>query len=370
MSAQRLASLRGIDGIPDWEKRLARVDAFWDRAIIDRPVVCIYTSKSDPHYPRPAPKTHASHRERWMDFEYVADCTLASVMNTDYLGDALPYVYPNLGPEIFNGFLGMELEFGESTAWSKPNLHDWDGIDAITFDPDNAYWRAMCALTDTLLARGRGTFYTGLTDFHSGGDAAAAFRDPQAFNIDLIESPDEVKRLVRKVTDLYFQVFDLSWERLHAAGQAITSWPGIVSTRKWFVPSNDFSCMVSPAMFDEFFLPGLAEECRALEASIYHLDGPNALGHLDSLLEIKELNAIQWVFGAGHGRASDWLPVYQRCQAAGKGLQLWLGVDEYDLFMEHLSPEGLHISTWVHSIEEGEALLRKVARWRNVHPRP
>jgi hypothetical protein len=353
-----------IESIPDWEQRLARVDAFWDRAIIDRPVVCIHAPKKDPAYPWPADKAYATQRDRWMDFEYVADRALADVMNREYLGDALPQVFPNLGPEVFNAFLGMELEFGESTAWSKPSLHDWSGIDAITFDPSNAYWRAMCALTDMLLAKGRGKFYTGLTDFHPGGDCAAAFRDPQQFNIDLIESPDEVKRLMHKVTDIYLRVFDRSWERLRAAGQAITSWPGIVSTRKWYVPSNDFSCMVSPKMFDEFFLPGLIEECRALEASIYHLDGPNALGHLDSLLGIKELNAIQWVFGAGHGRASDWLPVYKRCQAAGKGLQLYLESNEFDLFMRELRPEGLYISTWVGSREEGESLLKKVERWR------
>jgi hypothetical protein len=353
-----------IESIPDWEQRLARVDAFWDRAILDRPVVCIYAPKTDPQYPWPADKAYATHRDRWMDFEYVADRALAEAMNREYLGDALPQVFPNLGPEVFNAFLGMELEFGESTAWSKPSLHDWSGIEAIRFDPDNACWRAMCRLTDTLLARGQGKFYTGLTDFHPGGDCAAAFRDPQQFNIDLIESPDEVKRLVRLVTAIYLRLFDLSWERLRAAGQATASWPGIVSTRKWYVPSNDFSCMVSPKMFDEFFLPGLIEECRALEASIYHLDGPNALGHLDSLLGIKELNAIQWVFGAGHGRSSDWIPVYKRCQAAGKGLQLYLEPNEYDLFMEQLRPEGLYISTWVNSREEGEALLRKVEGWR------
>ncbi|MEI6210595.1 MAG: hypothetical protein WCR06_03105 [bacterium] len=364
MASTNKSPLMGLDAIPDWEQRLARVDAFWDRAILDRPVVCICAPKSDPRYPRPAGKTFATHRDRWMDFEYVADCALADTMNREYLGDALPTAFPNLGPEIFNGFLGMELEFGEATAWSHPNLHDWSGIEAIAFDPANAYWRAVCSLTDILLAKGRGKFYTGLTDFHPGGDAAAAFRDPQQFNIDLIESPDEAKRLVRRVTDIYLRVFDLSWGRVHAAGQAITSWPGIVSTRKWYVPSNDFSCMVSPAMFNEFFLPGLVEECRALEASIYHLDGPNALGHLDSLLGIRELNAIQWVYGAGHGRASDWIPVYQRCQAAGKGLQIFLEPDEYDLCMEQLSPEGLYISTWVNSREEGEALLRKVARWR------
>jgi hypothetical protein len=32
--------------------------------------------------------------------------------------------------------------------------------------------------------------------------------------------------------------------------------------------------------------------------------------------------------------------------------------------MEQLRPEGLYISTWVGSKEEGEALLRKAACWR------
>ena len=52
--------------------------------------------------------------------------------------------------------------------------------------------------------------------------------------------------------------------------------------------------MVSKETFDDLFLPGIRQECRHAEASLYHLDGPNALTHLDSLLEIPELDAIQW----------------------------------------------------------------------------
>ncbi len=193
-------------------------------------------------------------------------------------------------------------------------------------------------MTDALLQVGKGKFYTGITDLHPGGDAIVAFRDPLRMNIDMIEAPEEIKSLLAYINQVYFQVYDHYYNKLTAAGQAISSWPGIVSTRKWYVPSNDFSCMISKEMFDEVFLPGIAEECRHMEASIYHLDGPNALRHLDSLLEITELNAIQWVYGEGHGRATDWLPVYQRCQAAGKGIQLYAGADELDTIMEHLHP--------------------------------
>ncbi len=350
-----------IDGIADWEQRLARQDAFWRREVLDRPVVVMAGWKGGHAAPE---KRYASVRERWLDADGVAARAVAQVSNMVYYGDALPSVMPNLGPEVFNAYLGMELEFGEGTSWSVPNLHDWSRIDDIRFDRTNAYWRKMEEMTDALLAAGRGRFYVGLTDFHPGGDACAAFRDPLQFNIDLIESPAEVTRLMRKVTDLYFEVFTASRKRLKEAGQACCTWAGPVSRLTWYVPSNDFSCMVSKAMFDTFFLPGLIEECRALEASIYHLDGPGALHHLDSLLAIPELNAIQWVYGAGHGRASDWLPVYQKCQAAGKGVQIHTGLDELETLMGALRPEGVWLGVGgVNDPETADAVLRRVAKW-------
>jgi hypothetical protein len=354
-----------IEHIPDWEQRLARQDAFWAREIIDRPVVDIRIGKPSPDYPWPQEKEYPTLRDRWMDAERAAELALASAMNTEHLGDALPHAYPNLGPEVFSAFFGCELEFGEETSWSIPILEDWSQADRIQFSQDNVYWRKIIEITDAMLELGEGRFYTGITDMHPGGDAIAAFRDPARLNIDMVESPEQVKALLRRVTDTYLWVYDFFHEKLRSAGQAICTWAGIVSSRKWLVPSNDFSCMISPRMFQEIFLPSIAEECRHYEASLYHLDGPGALKHLEALLDIKELSAIQWVYGAGRGRSSDWLPVYRRCQAAGKGLQLHLDLDEIDLFMENLRPEGLWIGVnGVADREQAEAVLKKIARWR------
>ncbi len=233
-----------------------------------------------------------------------------------------------------------------------------------SFPLKNFYWKKIEEITDALLAVGQGKFYTGITDLHPGGDAIVAFRDPLRMNIDMIEAVDEIKSLLGYINRVYFQVYDHYYDKLTAAGQAITCWPGIVSSNKWYVPSNDFSCMVSKEMFDDVFLPGIAEECRHMEASIYHLDGPDALRHLDSLLAIKELNAIQWVYGEGHGRATDWLPVYQKCQAAGKGIQLFAGADELDTIMENLRPEGVWLALGAENREHAEALIKKVAAWK------
>jgi len=355
----------GIELLPDWEKRLARQDAFWSRAILDRPVVVMTCDKPSPVLPVPPEKSHASLRERWLDGEYQAALALAKVMNTEYLGDALPIAYPNLGPEVFSAFFGCQMEYGERTAWSIPILHDWAEAGELRFSEDNEYFRKLEEMTDAYLAAGQGRFHTGIADLHPGGDAIAAFRDPLNLNMDMLDNPEAVKSLLATVNAAYFRVFDHFCDKLLKAGQLVTSWPGIVSTRRWYVPSNDFSCMISKEMFDDIFLPGIAAECRHMEASIYHLDGAGALRHLDSLLEIKELNAIQWVYGAGYGRATDWLPVYRRCQEAGKGVQLWIQPDELDTVMANLRPEGVWLRVdEVRDREQGEALLRQVSRWR------
>jgi hypothetical protein len=357
-----------IEHLPDWEKRLQRQDAFWSCEIVDRPVVVMALSKENPDYPWPKEKKHSSLRDRWMDAEHVAELALASAMNTEYLGDALPHAWPNLGPEVFSAFFGSPLEFGEDTSWSVPILKDWADVDKVKFSEDNLYWKKIIEITDALLALGKGKFYTGMTDFHPGGDAIAALRDPLQFNYDMIEHLDEVRSFLPYITEVYLQVYDFFYEKLRSAGQPICTWAGVVSTKKWLVPSNDFSCMISSKMFDDVFLPSIAEECRHYDASLYHLDGPDALEHLDSLLSIHELSAIQWVYGAGNGRASDWLWVYRKCQAAGKGLQIHLGLDELDLFMDALRPEGLWLSIGgVSDRDQAESVIKRIAAW-NTRP--
>jgi hypothetical protein len=358
-------SIMPIEHVPDWEKRLGRQDAFWSRQIVDRPLVWVTVPKKKAVVPWPKEKAWPSLRDRWMDTQRIVELAAARAMNTEWLGDSLPTAWPNLGPEVFSAFFGQDLEYTETTSWSVPILHDWKDAARIRFSRENFYYNKLKEMTRALLDAGRGKFYTGLTDYHPGGDCIAAWRDPQNLAVDMVEHVEDVKQLLRYVDQVYLQVYDDFHDWLAGERQAINTWAGMVSTKKWYVPSNDFSCMISKAMFDDVFLPGIAAECRHYEASIYHLDGPGAMQHLESLLAIPELCAIQWVYGAGRGRASDWLDVYRRCQAAGKGVQIWVDPDEIDTMMENLRPEGVWLGiNGAKDAEHGRWLIEKVARWR------
>jgi hypothetical protein len=79
-------------------------------------------------------------------------------------------------------------------------------------------------MTDALLAVGRGKFVGGMTDWHPGGDAIAAFRPPQKLAVDMIEHRAEIKALLARLERDYFRVYALFYEKLRAAGLPYTTW--------------------------------------------------------------------------------------------------------------------------------------------------
>ncbi len=105
----------------------------------------------------------------------------------------------------------------------------------------------------------------------------------------------------------------------------------------------DFLALLSPELSRRYVIPALEEEASFLDRCTYHLDGPDCLPHLDDILAIKDIDAIQWVPGAGKPLMHEWMDVLKKCQAAGKGLQMY---DIHDLetvkkIARELRPEGL-----------------------------
>jgi len=351
---------------PDYEEVLARFEGWWECEIVDRPIVSIT-------YPKPAKKqrpvpemVYASWRERWLDTQFYVERAVIGLNNHVFYADALPVVFPNLGPEVFSAFYGCPLEFSETTSWSEPILENWqlESVAKLQLDMECFYSQKIWELTDALLEAAKGKFIVGYTDLHPGGDAIAAFRDPQQLCIDMIEQPKAIKTLVERITDDFLKVYEMYYEKLTAAGMPSTTWLKATCGGRYHVPSNDFSCMISNAMFEHTFLPGIIRECQHMDRNIYHLDGPQALRYLDTLLSIPEIHAIQWVPGAGRDYWAYWIKVYQRIQAAHKAFCLHVPIDDLDQLFEVLKPEGAWVTIGgVHDQETADCVLRKFVGW-------
>lgn len=350
---------------PDLPEVLARFEAWWECRLLDRPLVTIDV---EPARPVELPdKRHGSFRERWMDAEYVLDCVEARIESGVFLGDTIPTYMPFLGPEVCATLFGSELEFkDEETSYSIPPVRRVRDILAMAPDFSGVYWEKIRQLTDLSLERGRNRWITGVTDLHTNGDLMAALRDPRELCFDCADDLEGVRLACQHVTDSFASIFDDLYGRIAAAGQPCTTWTPALAMAPWYTISCDFICMISPTMFREAILPSICREIEHMKYSLFHLDGPGALKHLDSLLELNELDGIQWVYGAGAGPAARWVDVYRRIQNAGKCLQIvgYYGLDEFREVAPYLKPQGV----WFWPIgsfrrADAEEFLRWATEW-------
>lgn len=349
---------------PEADRVIDRFEAWWIGEVLDRPPA---TFSVLPERPYEVPeKCHVTFRNRWWDTEYRLDVAEAIFRQRTWIGDSLPVFQPELGPEVLSTIFGTELEFGSDTTWSVPIVSSCREISRIQPNFDNPYWLKIREMTERSLERGKGKWLTSYTDFHSNGDLLASLRDPQELCIELADDPDAVREACDYVTPAFLAAYDDLVDRLIAVEQPIVTWLHCPHRGRMLVPNCDFSALISRPMFERTIWPSVLEEVAHCERSIFHLDGPSALQHLDLILECPSFDALQWVWGAGNGPASKWTSVYERTQATGKSIQVIcedLG-DAYEM-MKRLKPGGVWFSVEAPCRrEEGEAFLSALADWR------
>ncbi len=116
--------------------------------------------------------------------------------------------------------------------------------------------------------------------------------------------------------------------------------------------------MISTPMFEQFTLPYLKRACQEIEHTIYHLDGVNQLNHLDCLLQIEELDAVQWIYGYGQPSSRHWIEVYQKIANAQKGIFLIGDYEDIEIVSKQVF-KGLYINGGTHDRQLGIEILKQ-----------
>ena len=101
-----------------------------------------------------------------------------------------------------------------------------------------------------------------------------------------------------------------------------TDWSSLLSSEPSYVIQSDFSYMIGTDMFTEFELPNLAGFCSLLPRTMYHMDGSGQIRHLEKLLKLPGLKAIQWVPGDGSPPCGHYRELYERIERAGMNIQI------------------------------------------------
>ncbi len=203
------------------------MDAWWQHEVLDRTVVQIAAPRVD--VPEDPARVIPRNKRR--------------LVNTYFGGEAFPVMFPvSIGMvAITAAYLGCPYEIIDThTAWAHPIVDDWAERSPFAFDPENVWWQRSERLA-----------------------------------LDFYDDPQRIKPALAEINQAWYDVWRAATAISHQAG-GYFSWLGMGSNRPAVDLQSDFSCMMSEAMFDEYFLPFIAQQTEWVDRTIYHLDGPGA----------------------------------------------------------------------------------------------
>lgn len=357
----------------DWSQAEERMRAWWQGEIVDRPVVQVKAPRAGLNraylesLTRPIGLPPDRIHSWYTDPDQVIPRCEKLVDSIFWGGEAFPVVFPVSISlvAITAAYLGCPYHVHPTshTGWAAPIIDDWNNRPRLDFDPDNEWWRISHTLLDAAAQAAPSRFYVGVPDLNAPTEIVALLRDTQRLAIDLLENPELVQQAFAEANVAWLRYWQAANGAIHQWIDGYFYWMGIWSDRPSVDLQCDFNIMISSQMFDEFFLPHLEEQTRWVERTIFHLDGPGAIRHLDSLLSLPRLGGIQWVPGDGKPSMSKWLPLLRRIQSKGRLLVLACEPWEVEVLLSELEPEGLLLSTTCDSEQEAKDLLAKVPGW-------
>lgn len=352
---------------PDWPEAKANLIRWWKA---DGLALSLYTPRQVPVEPVPSPPSPPDLETRWLDPSYRCSQAEYTMACHAYLAEYFPYFDAQIGPGSLGTFLGSQPVLATETVWYNPCIDDPDRYGAIRFETgNNRWWDLHLGLIEEGLRRAGGRYLVGMPDLIENLDTLAALRGSEQVLFDLVERPGWVKERLAEINQAFFSAFSLIYEKIKDEdGGNVFSAFRIWGPGKTAKLQCDFSAMISPRMFRSFVVPPLTEQCTWLDYAMYHLDGTNALQHLDALLEIEKLQAIEWTPQAGRpgGGSPEWYDLYRTIKAGGKAVQaVGVQADEVLPLLDAVGPQGMFvIIDEPVDPDDAEALLKAVVPYR------
>ena len=329
------------------ETVIANHERWWrgelDRALVRGVVVDAYPPSHTAKAPRLSQAT--CHDFSWTA-EEVIEAEDAFLSTCEYFADGYPVLdFAVFGPGVLAAMLGSRLDNSRGQVWFLPCCDDITKLH-VSYDPENKWVRRIKDLYRAGLERWQGTVIMTMPDLGGIMDILASLIGSDRLIYDLVDEPEEVKRVQEEIQQAWYEAYWDFRKVLEPQG-AYTDWNGLLSREPSYIPQCDFSYMLGPDMFEEFVMPMLRVDTERLTNTIYHLDGVGELKHLDALLSLPNLKAIQWVYGVGQPGPHAWLDVYHKVLDAGKQIMIIEnGLDNGYGELRHKLGKSPYVSIW------------------------
>jgi hypothetical protein len=275
--------------------------AWWRNEETDRPVFFnpVLKPEAQRRGNRIGPKNAAEAERFDLDAEVFLHNTRLSLENTQYMAEAAPGAMGN-----FASLLGMLcVQAGGKIHYAPDTFTAWLEQEENLYDrpmPEAGECCPQLAFALDLIRRFHETFgydvILGANPMLDPLTTLSMMRGSDNFCMDLIDRPDDVKRWAGRLGEFHRQAVSSYRNARAALGRREDfNWCGAWAPGDMDAIQCDVSVMLSPEMFREFALPEAEYETSFYDYTIWHLDGTGEFKHLDDILAIPNLHAIQYV---------------------------------------------------------------------------
>ncbi len=332
----------------DWDKTKEKFRNYWDHKNTGRPLMCVIARRPEveqfsdgtpveggyldqicqgKYYNMPEELKWKDMEDKYQNAQRIVDRYRYFCETHAFLGESFPNLNIDFGPGSLAAYLGSDIGFKEDTVWFKKCLDSWDGVPKLQFDPENKWFKKHLQLAKDCRELAGKDFYVDMPDLMENIDVLASLRGAQDVLMDLLDEPEKVGERIKEVTDCYYDYYNRFYNVIkdEEGGNAYTVFQ-IWGPGRTVKLQCDFSAMMAPDDFRTYIQPSLKAQSEKADHVLYHLDGPAAIKHMDALMEIDGIDALQWTSGdAGpDGTLPDWDVIYDKAIAAGKSI--WVKV--------------------------------------------
>lgn len=327
----------------NWEESKKRYLDWWNNKGLLISMWEHIEKEGDPNDLVAPPPPHKDLNQFYFDPEWRSQYLHYQLSKSSFLADIPPVANTHLGPGSLSAILGAELDAGEDTIWIR---HRKDIGDEIKIDPNNKWLNLHLDLLKACKKISEERYFIGCPDLIEGLDTLAGLKGTDTVLMDMLMQPDTLHEQLQRVNDIYFEVFNRIYDIINIDGEMAFCYFSLWGPGKVSKLQSDISVMISEDDFRQFAQPYLREQCQKIDYTLYHLDGVDAIRHLDTLLEIEELNAVQWTPGIGEPQGGDprWYDLYKKILSSGKSIMpCWVEIDELKPLLDSVGAEGLNI---------------------------
>lgn len=345
----------------NWDEAYLRVMAWWEGSFLDRPVVIAPLAK--PGAPAFAPSRRAPDWEqRDLDVQYHLEATRYRLENTLFMAETAAASGTGYASLLWmlGAMAGAKIHYTPETgtAWVDP-IPDLYSRPLPEFDNSCPPYAFAVEMIHRYAVEFGYDCILGANPMVDALTTLSMMRGPEQLCLDLIDCPETVRLWQERLVDLFLQIV-AGWRdarAVHGRREDI-NWTGMWAPGDMDAVQCDFAAMLSPAMFKQFAMPELEREAAFFDYALWHLDGPEQICHLDLIMSVPQIKAIQWADNP-YAPSLRYVDMFRRIKSAGRSVICSVrSADEAIELTREVGKDGLAICvTGLREQQELEQLL-------------